>query len=95
MRRAFLLALPLVGCLPAPDDLSVPSDAGLPAAELALSPEPLVDLAEDPRAALALPESCGMDDGSASLEVDAVEWSSDCLLVDGSTVDGVLSWTHL
>ena len=94
MRRLFLLALASVGCLPALDDLSVPSEAGLPEAELALSPEPLVDLVEDPRAVLSLPDSCGMEDGLEAPEEDPVVWSADCLLSDGSTLDGVLSWTR-
>ncbi len=94
MRRLLLLALPLVGCLPALDDLAVPFDAGLPEAELALSPEPLVDLVEDPRAVLALPEACGIDAPVEVFDGEAVEWSADCLWSGGTSVEGLLTWTR-
>ena len=94
MQRLLLLALPLVGCLPDPADLTVPFDAGLPEAELALSPEPLVDLVEDPRSVLALPEACGMEAPIELFEGDALEWTADCLLGDGASMEGALTWTR-
>lgn len=133
MRTALLLPLALVACLPETDDLSAPeAGVGLPEAELALSPEPLIDLVEDPRLVLGLPNGCALHAGQVGLHGGSalagealadealadealsdvalegaergvgapspqhrpLEWASDCLLDDGATVDGVLTWTH-
>lgn len=100
MRLALLVPLSLLACGTAdqPVVVEAPDDAAVVAAMPALSPEPLLDLVDDPRVHLGIDPACPveapLDPALAAPPPDAEVWSAECMRDVGVELEGTLTWSR-